>query len=149
MITLIITTWENRDSVLFQLVLKAYPTHHSWMTKAYVSLESMEKQWKLFTRQMVRTCQLLSSLLQNPLAPTQWLSALEAELNSVNSIDTSYQPHIQAATQLLKKEPSFDGVSVSSKCMRRSLLPFSGDALIWLTQPQPRMLMALKHESTN
>ena len=34
-----------------------------------------------------------------------------------------------AATQLLKKEPSFGGVLVSNKCMRRSLLPFLGDAL--------------------
>ena len=81
---------------------------------------------------MVRTQQLLTSLLWKPLAPTQLLSALEAELNSLNSNDTSYQPFIQAATQLLKKEPSFDGVPVSSKCMR-SLLPFLGDALSWLT----------------
>ena len=40
---------------------------------------------------------------------------------------------IQAATQLLNKEPSFNGIPVSSKCMKRSLLPFLGDALSWLT----------------
>ena len=121
MIALINTTWRT-ESVLFQPVLNAYPTHHSWMITVHVSLRNMEKQWKLFTRQMVRTQQLLTFLLWKPLALTQLLSALEAELNSLNSIYTSYQPLIQAATQLLKREPSFDRVPVSSKHMR-SLLP--------------------------
>ena len=106
---LINTTRENRESVLFQPVLKAYPTYHTWMMTAHVSLGNMEKQWKLFTRQLIRTGQLLTSLLQKPSAPTQLTSALEAELNNLNSIHTSYQPLIQAATQPLKKETSFNG----------------------------------------
>ena len=133
MIALIITAQEKRESVLFQPVLKAYPTHHSWMFTAHVSLGNMEKQWKLFTKQISWTRQLLTSLLQKPWAPTQLLSALEAEFSNFNSIHTSYQPLIQAATQLLKKEPSFNRVPVSSKCMRRCLLPFLGDTLSWLT----------------
>ena len=133
MITLINTTQENRESVLFQPVLKAYPIHHSWMITAHVSLGNMEKQWQLFTRQMIRTFQLLPSLIHKPTAPTQLLSVLEAELSNLNSIYTSSQPLIQAATHLLKKEPSFDGIPVSSKHLKRSLLPFLGDALSWLT----------------
>ena len=121
MITLINTTWVNRESVLFQPVLKAYPTHHSWMITAHVSLENMEKQWKLFTRKMIRTCQLLLSLLWKPSAPTQLLPEHKAEFNNLNNIHTSYQPLIQATTQLLKKEPSFDGIPVSSKHMRSLL----------------------------
>ena len=103
------------------------------MIIAHVSLGNMEKQWKLFTRQMIRTLQLLTSLLQKPSALAQLLSAVEAELNSLNSMHTSYQPLVQAATKLLKKEPSFDGVPVSSKHMRRSLLPFLGNTFSWLT----------------
>ena len=133
MIALINTTWKNRDSALFQPVLKAYPTHHSWMITAHVSLGNMEKQWKLFARQMIRTCKLLTSLIWKPSALNQLLSALEAELSNLKNIHTSYQPLIQAATQLLKKEPSFNGVPVSRKHMRRGLLPFLGDALSWLT----------------
>ena len=71
--------------------------------------------------------------LQKPLAPIHLFSTLEAELNSINSIQTSYKSLILAATHLLKKEPSSDGVLVSNKHMRRSLLPFFGDALSWLT----------------
>ena len=133
MITLVNTTQHNRKSVLFQPVLKAYPTHHSWIITSHVSLGNMEKQWKLFTRQMIRTCQLLPSLIWKPAAPTHLLTGLEAELNNLNSIYTSYQQLIQTATQLLQKEPSFNGIPVSSKHMKRSLLPFIGDALSWLT----------------
>ena len=86
----------------------------------------------MFTRQMDRTQQLLTSLLQRPLAPTHLFSTLQAELNSLDSIHTSYKPLTLAATHLLKKEPSFDGVLVSNKHMR-SFLPFLGDTLSWLT----------------
>ena len=82
---------------------------------------------------MIRTCQLLTYLLWKSSAPTQLLSALEGELCNLNSIHASYQPLVQAATQLLSKECSFNGIPVTSKCMRRSLLPFSGVALSWLT----------------
>ena len=132
--TLINTTWEYRESVLFKPVLKAHPTHHFWMITAHVSLGNMEKQWKLFTRLMIRTHQLLTSLLQKSSALTQLLSAPEAELSNLNSIHTSYQPLIQTATQLLKAEPSFNGIPVSSKHMRRNLIPFLGDALSWLAR---------------
>ena len=87
----------------------------------------------MFTRQMDRTQQLLNSLLQKPVAPTHLFSTLEAEPNSLDNIHTSYKPLILATTQLLKKESSFDGVFVSNKCTRRSLLPFLGEALSWLT----------------
>ena len=66
----------------------------------------------MFTRQMDRTQQLLNSLLQKPLTPTHLFSTLEAELNSLDSIHTYYKPLFLAATQLLKKESSFDGVLV-------------------------------------
>ena len=82
---------------------------------------------------MDRGQQILNSFLQKPLAPTHLFSTLEAELSSLNSIHTSYNPLILAAIQCLKKEPSFNGVLVSNKHMRRSLLPFLGDALSWLT----------------
>ena len=133
MIALVNTTQDNRESVLFQPILKAYPTHHSWMITAHVSLGNMEKHWKLFTKQMIKTHQLLPSLLWKPADPTQLVSGLDEEFIKLNNIYTSYQPLIQAATQLHQREPSFDGMPVSSKCMKKSLLPFLGDALSWLT----------------
>ena len=39
------------ESVLFQPVLKAYPTCHSQIVTADVSLGNLEKQWRMFIRQ--------------------------------------------------------------------------------------------------
>ena len=135
MVTLVdaIVKQENQESVLFQPVLKAYPTHHSWIIAAHVSLGNLEKQWKMFVQQMGRTQQLLNSLQQKPLAPTYSLSALQAELTNLDSIYTSYKPLILTATQLLRREPTFDSVSPFNRHTKKSLLLFLGDALSWLT----------------
>ena len=125
-------TRESQESVLFQPVLKAYLTCHSWIITAHVSLGNLEKQWRIFIKQMERTQQLLNSIQQKPLAPTHMISTLQVELTNLDSIYTSYRPLILAATQLLKKEPSFDAISASNRHTRRSLLPFLGDALSWL-----------------
>ena len=82
--------------------------------------------------QMERTQQLLKSIHQKPLAPTHMISTLQAELTNLDSICTSYRPLILAAAQLLRREPSFDGVSLFNRHTRRSLLPFLEDALSWL-----------------
>ena len=69
---------------------------------------------------------------QKPLAPTYMILALQVELTNIDSIYTSYKPLILTATQLLRREPTFDGISPFNRCSRRSLLPFLGDALSWL-----------------
>ena len=126
---------ESQESLLFQPVPKSYPTYHSWIIITHISLGNLENQWKMFVQQMGRTQQLLYSLQQKPLAQTYILSALQAELARLNSIYTSYKPLILTATQLLRKEPTFDGKSTFTfnKCTKRSLLPFLGDALSWHT----------------
>ena len=87
-----------------------------------------------FLQQKARSQQLLNSLQWKPLAPSYLLSALRAELANLDSIYTSYKPHILTATQLLKREPSFNGMSTLNKCTKRILLPFIGDTLRWLTR---------------
>ena len=84
----------------------------------------------MFIQQMGRMQQLLNSLQQKPVAPTYIVSALQAELTNLDSIYTSYKPLILKAIQLLRRS---DSISSFIRCSRRSLLPFLGDALIWLT----------------
>ena len=110
MITLINTssTTENGESVLFQPVLKAYPTHHSWFITAHISLGHLERHWKLFTRQTDRTHQITHSLNQQPSALTQLLSALQVELYNINDIYNSYKPLIIPVINLLATDPSID-----------------------------------------
>ena len=46
------------------------------------------------------------------------------ELVNLDSMYTSYKLLILTVTQLLKREPSFNGMSPFNKCTKRSLLPF-------------------------
>ena len=116
------------ESVIFQAVLQAYPTRHSWIITAHISLGNLEYHWKLFTRQLTRTQQFLRSLDQHPSTPTQLLSTLQLELSNIWDICNSGESTITSAIQLLNSNQP----QTHTHC-RRSLLPFLGDALSWLT----------------
>ena len=135
MITLVNTssTRENGELVLFQPVLKAYPTCHSWLIIAHILLGHLEHHWKTFNRQMDGTCQLLQFISQQPSTPTQLITTLQVELTNINDVYISYKPIMTPAINLLNMDPSFDGLSNHNNCIRRSILPFLGDTLSWLT----------------
>ena len=124
---------ELGESVIFQPVLQAYPTHHYWIIMAHVSLGHLEHDWKAFNRQLARTQQLLYFLDQQPSAPTQLLSMLQVELTNIQDIYNSCKTTIISAIDLLHTNPSFNVQSQSHIQHRRGLLPFLGDALRWLT----------------
>ena len=88
---------------------------------------------KYFNRQLGKTCQLLLFLSHQPAAPTHLLSPLQGELTTINDMYNSCKPTIISAINLLNTDPSFDGHINSNIHHRRSLLPFLGDALGWLT----------------
>ena len=119
---------ELGESVIFQPVLQAYPMLHSWIITSHVSLENLECHWKTFNRQFDRTQQLLPSLDLHPAAPTQLLSTLQLELSNIKEIYNSGKPTIISAIKLLQSNQPQTHI-----CHRRSLLPFLGDALSWLT----------------
>ena len=116
------------ELVIFQPVLQAYPTRHPWIITAHISLGNLECHWKLFTRQLARTQQFLRSLDQHPSTPTQLLSTLQLELSNIQDIYNSGESTITSAIQLLNSNQP----QTCTHC-RRSLLPFLGDALSWLT----------------
>ena len=91
---------ELGESVIFQPVLQAYPTHHSWIITAHVSLGHLEHHWKASIRQLARTQQLLCSLDQQPSAPTQLLSMLQVELKNIEYIYNSCKKIIISALKL-------------------------------------------------
>ena len=115
---------ELGESVIFQPVLQAYPTRHSWIITAHVSLGNLEFHWKTFSRQLAR----IASLDQQPSAPTQLLSTLQVELSNIEDIHNPGKPTIISAIKLLQSNQPEIHI-----CCRRSLLAFLGDALRWLT----------------
>ena len=78
-------------------------------------------------------CQLLLFLSHHPAAPTHLLSPLQVELDTINDMYNSCKPTIISAINLLNTEPSFDRHIHSSTHHKKSLLPFLGNALQWLT----------------
>ena len=126
------TTKEIGESVLFQPVLKTYPTCHCWIITAHVSLGHLECHWKYFNQQLDKTHQLLLFLTHKPAAPSHLLSLLQVELTTVNDMYNAYKPAIISAINLLNTDPSFDGHLHSNTHRNGSLLPFLGDALRWL-----------------
>ena len=119
---------ELGESVIFQPVLQAYPTWHSWIITAHVSLGNLECHWKTFNRQLDRTQQLLQSLDQQPSAPPQLLSRLKVELSNIKDIYNSGKTTIISPIKLLHSNQP----QMHIHC-KRSLLPFLGYVLCWLT----------------
>ena len=127
------TTKEIGESVLFQPVLKTYPMCHSWIITAHIPLGHFEHEWKYFNRQLDKTHQLLLSLTHQPAAPSHLLSPLQLELSTISDMYNSCKSTIISAINLLNTDPSFDVHTHSNTHCKRSLLPFLGDALRWLT----------------
>ena len=119
---------EPGESVILQLVLQAYPTRHSWIVTAHISLGNLECHWKLFKRQLTRTQQFLRSLEQHPSASTQLLTTLQLELSNIQDIYKSSKTTITSAINLLNSNQP----QTITQC-KRSLLPFLGTTLSWLT----------------
>ena len=116
------------ESVIFQPVLQVYPTRHSWIITAHISLGNLECHWRLFNRQLAKMQQFLRSLDQHPSAPTQLLSTLQLELSTIQDIYSYSESTITSAIQLLQSNQPQTHIHC-----RRSSLPFLGDTLSWLT----------------
>ena len=128
--------------MIFQPVLQAYPTRHSWIVTAHISLWNLEYHWKLFKRQLTRTQQFLRSLEQHPSASTQLLTTLQLELSNIQDICKSSETSIISTTNLLN---SNQPQTCTCQC-KRSLLPFLGTAPLAGSQgqPPPRIYAASK-----
>ena len=107
-------------SIPHQALLDHHCTH--------VSLGNLECHWKLFNRQLTRTQQFLRSLDQHPSAPTQLLTTLQLELSNIQDIYKSSKTTITSAINLLNSNQ----LQTNTQC-KRSLLPFLGTTLSWLT----------------
>ena len=119
---------EPGELVIFQPILHAYSTRHSWIITAHISLGNLECHWKIFKKQLARMQQFLRSLEHHPSAPPQLLTTLQLELSNIQDIYKSNEISIMSAIDLLNSNQP----QITTGC-RRSLLPFLGTALSWLT----------------
>ena len=72
-------------------------------------------------------------MTHQPAAPSYLLSLLQVEFTTISDMYNSCKSIIISAINILNTGPSFDGHTHSNTCHKRSLFPFLGDALRWLT----------------
>ena len=130
----ILAQGDRIDSVLFQLVLAAYPTRHSCIISAHINLGTLHKPMHMFNRQKNIIREMISKLQNHPDDEIEPLQPLKVELDNLHNFFMAYKPIFSSARSILQTQPSFDGKPIPpSGWKKRSLLSFLSSALIWLT----------------
>ena len=120
---------------------------HSWIISAHVSMGALCKQLCMFNCQKALAQKLFIKLQQQLFASNFMFKTLLGEFSSIVNIYQSYDHIIQTSMQLLRNEPVMDTSITSAKQWpKRSLLPFLGYALHWLTGPLQRIQQNLKQK---
>ena len=122
------------ESVLFQPILAAYLTRHSWIISAHINLGSLHKPMHMFNRQKNIVCEMISKLRNHPDDTIEPLQSLQVELDNLHNLFMAYKPVFSSARSILQMQPLFDRKLIPpSGRKKRSFLPFLGSALKWLT----------------
>ena len=124
---------ERIESVLFQPILAAYPTRHSWIISAHINLGTLHNPMHMFNRQKNIVREMISKLRNHPDDEIEPLQPLQVELDNLHNLFMAYKPIFSSAS-ILQMQPLFDRKPIPPLGRRkRSLLPFLGSALKWLT----------------
>ena len=115
------------ELVIFQPVLQAYPTRH--ILDYYHTHIAMKFGMPLETLQQTTYQNTISQISGSTSStPTQLLSSLQLGLSNIQDIYSSGESTKTSAIKLLQSNQPQTHIHC-----RRSLLPFLGDALSWLT----------------
>ena len=134
------------ELVLFQPVLQAYPTRHTWIITTDISLGNLECHCTLFNRQLTRTQQFLKSLDQHPSASTQLLSTLQLELSNIQDIYNSGECTITSAIKLLQSNQPQNYTCTSTSIAEEAYYLFLEMPSVGLTRTATaKTSTALKH----
>ena len=83
---------------------------------------------------MDHLCETISKLQNHPDDEIEPLQPLQVELDNLHNLFMAYKPVFSSVRSILQMQPSFDGKPIPpSGRKKRSLLPFLGSALKWLT----------------
>ena len=99
---------ERIELVLFQPILAAYPTRHSWIISAHISLGTLHKPMHLFNRQKNIVHEMISKLRNHPDDSIKPLQPLQIELDNLHNLFMAYKPVFSSTRSILQMQPSFD-----------------------------------------
>ena len=129
----ILAQGERIESVLFQPILAAYSTRHSWII-SHINLGTLNKPMHMFNRQKNIVHEMISKLRNHPDDTIEPLQPLQIELGNLHNLFMAYKPVFSSARSIVQTQPSFDGKPIPpSRRKKQSLLPFLSSALKWLT----------------
>ena len=97
------------ELVLFQPVLAAYPTRHSWIISAHINLGTLHKPMHMFNRQKNIIREMISKLRNHPDDEIEALQPLQVELDNLHNLFMAYKLVFSSARSILQTQPSFDG----------------------------------------
>ena len=128
----ILAQGEKIESVLFQPVLVAYPTRHSWIISTHINLGTLNKAMHMFNRQKNTVRETISKLRNHPDDAIEPLQPLQVKLDNLHSLFMAYKPVLSSAMSILQTQPSFDGKAIPPLGRKKwSLLPLLSSALKW------------------
>ena len=100
----ILAQGEKIESVLFQPVLAAYPTRHSWIISAHINLGTLNKSMHLFNKQK-NVRETISKLRNHPDDAIKPLQPLQVKLDNLHNLFMAYKPVISSARSILQMQP--------------------------------------------
>ena len=100
---------ERIELVLFQPVLAAYPTRHSWIISGHIILGTLHKPMHMFNRQINIVCEMIAKLRNHPDDTIEPLQPLLVKLDNLHNLFMTYKPVFSFARSILQTQPSFDG----------------------------------------
>ena len=105
---------EGIELVLFQPILAAYPTRHSWIISTHINLGTLNKPMHMFNRQKNIVHEIISKLRNHPDDTIEPLQPLRIELDNLHNLFMAYKPVFSSARSILQTQPSFDGEPIPS-----------------------------------
>ena len=85
------------ELVLFQPILAAYPTRHSWIISAHINLGTLHKPMDMFNRQKNIVCEMISKLRNHPDDEIEPIQPLQVELDNLHNLFMAYKPVFSSA----------------------------------------------------
>ena len=93
---------ERIELVLFQPILAAYPTRHSWIISTHINLGSLLKPMHMFNRQKNIVRETISKLRNHPDDEIESLQPLQVKLDNLHNLFVAYKPVFSSAKSILQ-----------------------------------------------
>ena len=119
------------ESVLFHATSRAFQTRYSWIVSAQITIGDISQLHRGFLMRRDAAQRVLAVLKHHPMQDARLTQSLQTELDNLNTVYESYQHILDSAAALTHNTQPMQPLHNTRE--RRSLMPFLGTGLKWLT----------------